>query len=192
MGFVRLDPDSFLNDPRETTERLFGLRFRPERKARLIRRQGLLETPASLELGAFPHERRGPGLLLLVGRKARVDRGKDGRTWIEVGHGEEMDFFYSVRPRPYQPPSFVLEDPRRETWLIGPGLEPSEATRDALRRVIAAGRRLVADADKAGHPDSCLLDFRTPLAGNRRAVRIAVIEDAAAQPGGGNQAAQAR
>lgn len=53
-------------------------------------------------------------------------------------------------------------------------------------------RRLVADADKAGHPDSCLLDFRTPLAGNRRAVRIAVIEDAAAQPGAGNQAAQAR
>ena len=73
--FVRLDPDSFLNDPRETTERLFGLRFRPEREARLIRRQGLLETPASLELGAFPHERRGPGLLLLVGRKSRVDRG---------------------------------------------------------------------------------------------------------------------
>ena len=47
------------------------------------------------------------------GLKARVDRGTDGRTWIEVGHGEEMDFFYSVRPRPYQPPSFVLEDPRR-------------------------------------------------------------------------------
>ena len=38
----------------------------------------------------------------------------DGRVWIEVGHGEELDFFYSVRPRPFQPPSFVLEDPRRD------------------------------------------------------------------------------
>lgn len=53
-------------------------------------------------------------------------------------------------------------------------------------------RQLVSDADKAGHPDSCLLDFRTPLAGNRRAVKIAVLEDAATQPGSGNQAAQAR
>lgn len=53
-------------------------------------------------------------------------------------------------------------------------------------------RRLVSDADKAGHPDSCLLDFRTPLAGNRRAVKIAVLEDAATQQGSGNQAAQAR
>ena len=35
------------------------------------------------------------------------------RVWLEVGHGEEMDFFYSVRPRPYNPPSFMLEDPRR-------------------------------------------------------------------------------
>ena len=44
-------------------------------------------------------------------------------------------------------------------------------------------RQLVADADKAGHPDSCQLDFRTPLAGNRRAVRIAVIAATATQPG---------
>ena len=44
------------------------------------------------------------------------------------------------------PVEALLEDPRRDTWLIGPGLEPGEATRDALRRVIAAGRRLVADA----------------------------------------------
>ncbi len=47
------------------------------------------------------------------GIDARVDTGEDGRVWVEVGHGEEMDFFYSVRPRPYDPPSFVLEDPRR-------------------------------------------------------------------------------
>lgn len=43
---------------------------------------------------------------------ARVAAGEDGRVWLEVGHGEEMDFFYSVRPRPYQAARFVLDDPR--------------------------------------------------------------------------------
>ena len=42
-----------------------------------------------------------------------VEQGEDGRVWLEVGHGEEMDFFYSVRPTPYAPPTFMLEDPRR-------------------------------------------------------------------------------
>ena len=44
---------------------------------------------------------------------ASVGGGEDGRVWLEVGHGAEMDFFYSVRPQPYQPPAFVLDDPRR-------------------------------------------------------------------------------
>ncbi|MDH5824817.1 choline BCCT transporter BetT [Luteimonas sp. RD2P54] len=48
------------------------------------------------------------------GMKARVDEAADGRIWIEVGHGEEMDFFYSVRPRPYAPPSFAMSDLRRK------------------------------------------------------------------------------
>jgi len=42
-----------------------------------------------------------------------VEDGEDGRVWLQVGHGEEMDFFYAVRPVPYEPPSFMLEDPRR-------------------------------------------------------------------------------
>ncbi|MCD9006820.1 choline BCCT transporter BetT [Luteimonas sp. XNQY3] len=42
-----------------------------------------------------------------------VEEGEDGRIWLQVGHGEEMDFFYSVRPVPYEPPSFMFEDPRR-------------------------------------------------------------------------------
>ena len=45
--------------------------------------------------------------------EVRVEQGEDGRVWLEVGHGEEMDFFYSVRPTPYAPPTFMLEDPRR-------------------------------------------------------------------------------
>ncbi|WP_149194342.1 BCCT family transporter [Luteimonas suaedae] len=48
------------------------------------------------------------------GLEARVQDGEDGRVWIEVGHGEEMDFFYSVRPRPYDPPSFAMSDLRRK------------------------------------------------------------------------------
>ena len=38
--------------------------------------------------------------------------GEDGRGWVEVRHGTEIDFLYSVRPRPYEAPSFVLRDTR--------------------------------------------------------------------------------
>ncbi|MCG5536820.1 BCCT family transporter [Ectothiorhodospira mobilis] len=41
---------------------------------------------------------------------AQVGEGEDGRCWVEVRHGEEINFFYSVRPRAYEPPSFVLRD----------------------------------------------------------------------------------
>lgn len=40
----------------------------------------------------------------------------------------------------------LLADARRQVWLIGPGLVPDDATRAALRQVIGAGRRVVADA----------------------------------------------
>lgn len=43
----------------------------------------------------------------------QVTLGEDGRALLRVGHGEEMDFFYAVRPQPYDPPSFALQDPRR-------------------------------------------------------------------------------
>ena len=41
---------------------------------------------------------------------AAVGAGEDGRVWVEVRHGAEIDFYYSVRPRPYEAPSFVLRD----------------------------------------------------------------------------------
>ncbi|HEY5762483.1 MAG TPA: BCCT family transporter, partial [Rhodocyclaceae bacterium] len=46
------------------------------------------------------------------GRVARIgsDAQDTDRIWVEVGHGEEIDFFYSVRPRAYEPPSFVITD----------------------------------------------------------------------------------
>jgi hydroxyethylthiazole kinase-like uncharacterized protein yjeF len=40
----------------------------------------------------------------------------------------------------------LLADPRLGTWVIGPGLPPSPATRALLRQVVAAGRLVVADA----------------------------------------------
>ncbi len=42
------------------------------------------------------------------GVKTHIEEGKDGRVWLEVLHGEEMDFFYSERPREYEPPAFTL------------------------------------------------------------------------------------
>ena len=31
---------------------------------------------------------------------------------MEVRHGSEIDFYYSVRARPYEPPAFVMSDTR--------------------------------------------------------------------------------
>tara|TARA_R110002049_G_scaffold22908_2_gene81391 strand:- start:3485 stop:5491 length:2007 start_codon:yes stop_codon:yes gene_type:complete len=36
------------------------------------------------------------------------------RTWVEVRHGDEIDFFYSVHVTAYEPPSFVMRDTRRQ------------------------------------------------------------------------------
>jgi hydroxyethylthiazole kinase-like uncharacterized protein yjeF len=51
----------------------------------------------------------------------------------------------------------LLEDARREVWVCGPGLGP-EAARATLPRLLAANRRVVADADVftafAGEPDA--------------------------------------
>ncbi|MDQ8202818.1 BCCT family transporter [Pelagicoccus sp. SDUM812003] len=44
--------------------------------------------------------------------ESRVERGSDGRCWIEVGHGDEPDFYYSVHPVPYEAPAFAMQDLR--------------------------------------------------------------------------------
>jgi choline/glycine/proline betaine transport protein len=50
---------------------------------------------------------------------ARTGEDEGGKAWIEVRHGDEIDFFYSVHPRAYEAPSFVLGDtrPRRAQTL---------------------------------------------------------------------------
>lgn len=44
------------------------------------------------------------------GLQATVARDDQDRIWIQVNHGEELDFFYSVHARPYTPPTFIMRD----------------------------------------------------------------------------------
>ncbi len=42
--------------------------------------------------------------------EVEVKSGEGGRMWLEVLHGEEHNFYYSVRPRTYTPPAFAMRD----------------------------------------------------------------------------------
>ncbi len=52
------------------------------------------------------------GELRKQGFDAEVGEGEDGRAWVEVRHGDEVDFYYSARPRAYEPPTLVMRDTR--------------------------------------------------------------------------------
>jgi len=79
----------------------------------------MVQQPRRAEVLAFLRDTVMPALeqvaaeLRRQGIEARTGTGEDGRAWLEVGHGEEMDFFYSVRPQTYAPPSFILDHPHR-------------------------------------------------------------------------------
>ena len=83
--------------------------------------RSLVWQPGRKEVLEFLHDQVRPALedvaqeLAGQGVKARVESDDEGggRVWLRVGHGEEMDFFYSAHLEAYDPPSFVLEDPRR-------------------------------------------------------------------------------
>ena len=87
-------------------------------KARL---QAMVRQPGRREVLRFLREQVHPALeavaaeLQAQGLEARVEGDEEGggRVWLRVGHGEEMDFFYSAHLEAYDPPSFVLADPRR-------------------------------------------------------------------------------
>ncbi|VXB20100.1 Glycine betaine transporter [Luteimonas sp. 9C] len=85
-----------------------------------VRLRALSHNPPRKEVLAFLSGQVKPALedvaaeLRKQNLEVRVESGEDGRVWVEVGHGVEMDFFYSVRPIPYEPPTFVLQDPRRK------------------------------------------------------------------------------
>ncbi|MDO3378228.1 BCCT family transporter [Geoalkalibacter halelectricus] len=45
---------------------------------------------------------------------ARIGADDNDQVWVEVRHGEEIDFYYSVHPQPYEPPTFVMRDTKPE------------------------------------------------------------------------------
>jgi len=60
--------------------------------------------PALVEVST---ELQAQGLVVAVD-----DDGEDDGVRLRVEHGEELDFLYAVRPRPFEAASFVLVDPR--------------------------------------------------------------------------------
>ena len=51
-----------------------------------------------------------PALAKVAHERTEVAHDEKDRLWIEVNHGEEADFFYSVHVRPYTPPTFIMRD----------------------------------------------------------------------------------
>jgi choline/glycine/proline betaine transport protein len=82
----------------------------------------MIHQPKQAEVAAFIANTVKPALTGVVdelkkqGREARInsDETDGGRVWVEVLHGEEIDFFYAVHPRAYEPPSFVMRDTRAD------------------------------------------------------------------------------
>lgn len=46
------------------------------------------------------------------GLMSAVKHEDDRKMWIEIYHDDEVDFYYSVHIRPYDPPAFALDDTR--------------------------------------------------------------------------------
>lgn len=80
----------------------------------------MLQQPSRAEVVEYLHETAEPALQQVAaelrrrGLDAVVEHGDDERVWVEVRHGHEIDFYYSIRPRPYDPPAFVINDTRED------------------------------------------------------------------------------
>ncbi|WP_029936002.1 BCCT family transporter [Thiomicrospira pelophila] len=76
----------------------------------------LVSLPSKKEVLSFIENTVKPALtevseeLKAQGVDARVESSEDGRVWIEVRHGEQIDFFYSARPHAYEPPALIMRD----------------------------------------------------------------------------------
>lgn len=76
----------------------------------------LVSLPSKREVLSFIENTVKPALtevseeLKAQGVDARVESSEDGRVWIEVRHGEQIDFFYSARPHAYEPPALIMRD----------------------------------------------------------------------------------
>lgn len=82
------------------------------------RLQNVIHQPRRAEVDSFIRDTARPAMEDVAAEfrkqnlEARVESDDKGRACVEVGHGKEIDFFYSVHPRPYEPPSFTLRDTR--------------------------------------------------------------------------------
>lgn len=81
-------------------QRLTQLFYQPKKEDVL----GFIEEVVEPSLGEVVQEFAGRNI------ESRVMRQDDGRCWIEVGHGVQPDFYYSVRVVPFDAPAFVLRD----------------------------------------------------------------------------------
>jgi hydroxyethylthiazole kinase-like uncharacterized protein yjeF len=137
--------------------------------------------PGAARLAAMAARRAGAGLVTLAAEDAPT------ATLFRQG---EPGLLVSAPP-----PEALLEDERRNAWIIGPGLPARPETLALLRRVVEAGRQVVADGGAltaaAGRPDllrgSAIL---TPHAGEFAKVfgapgedRLAAARQAAAATG---------
>jgi hydroxyethylthiazole kinase-like uncharacterized protein yjeF len=87
--------------------------------------------PGAARLAARAARRAGAGLVTLAGETP------DTATLFRL---EEPGLMVAGPD-----PAALLEDPRRNAWVIGPGLPPEHATLLLLRQVVQAGRAVVAD-----------------------------------------------
>lgn len=80
------------------------------------RLRALVNLPSKREVLDFINDTVKPALievrdeLTKQGVDAHVNTSEDGRVWIEVRHGDQIDFFYSARPKAYEPAALVMRD----------------------------------------------------------------------------------
>ncbi|WP_241666790.1 NAD(P)H-hydrate dehydratase [Muricoccus nepalensis] len=137
--------------------------------------------PGAARLAASAARRAGAGLVTLAAETP------EAATAFLTGEPGIIVAGPPVRP--------LLEDARRGTWVIGPGLAPDRDTRKLLDAAIWAGRTIVADAGTlgacAGRPDALRgAAVLTPHAGEFTRIfgepgpdRLAAARDAAWRTG---------
>ncbi len=82
------------------------------------RLRAIIDTPSLDQIRRFQDSTVEPAMQEVAaefksrGLDSAIQRGEDGRIWLEIRHGEQIDFYYSVRPIPYERPAFALDDTR--------------------------------------------------------------------------------
>lgn len=82
-------------------KRRLGMIVRHPKREEVLRFLNDIVEPAFEEVAAELRKR---------GLESVVAKEEGERLWVEVRHGEEIDFYYSVHLRAYEPPAFALDD----------------------------------------------------------------------------------